>query len=72
MYFEQSDLAISKYWNDLYQALTEDENLRIRKGDMNNLRRTDIVEFMTNLSFFEKRMEDKIASLNKTTKNGKG
>ncbi len=72
MYFEQSDLERTKYWNDLFQVLTEDENLRIRKGDMMNLAKTDVVEFMGSLSLFEKRMEDKIASLNKTSKHGKG
>lgn len=48
---------VEKQWSDLLQILTEDENLRIRKGDIVSLERTDIVDFMRNLKLFETRME---------------
>lgn len=50
-------MIIDKYWSELMQVLTEDENLRIRKNDMIELNKTDIVEFMRNLKLFETRTE---------------
>lgn len=46
------------------QVLTEDDNLRIRKTDINELRRTDVVQFMMNVRYFEERMDERIAKLN--------
>lgn len=57
IYLEQHDLLIDKYYSDLLQVLTEDEHLRVRRGDMTEFERTDIVEFMRNLKLFEQRME---------------
>lgn len=58
-------MRIEKYWNELLQIITEDENARVRKSDIVALKETDIVEFMCNLKFFEKRVEEKLANLNK-------
>ena len=58
---------IDKYWNELLQVLTEDENLRIRKSDMVELERTDIVELLGSVFYFEKRMEEKAEQLKKAT-----
>lgn len=46
------------------QALTEDENLRIRKTEINELKKTDIVEFMGNVRYFEERMDERLKSFN--------
>lgn len=54
------------------QVLTEDENMRIRKHDMNELGRCDVVEFFTNVKYFEDRVEKKMENLNKLRNNGKG
>lgn len=62
-------MRIDKYWADLLQVVTEDENLRIRKGDMIELEGTDILEFLTHISLFEKRIEKKLEQLKE--KNGK-
>jgi hypothetical protein len=45
--------------------------LRIRKNDMAELGRTDVVEFFTILKLFEKRIEDRLKKLNEK-KDGKG
>lgn len=63
-YFAHHDLAVDKYWNELMQALTEDENLRIRKTEINELKKTDIVEFMGNVRYFEERMDERLKSFN--------
>jgi hypothetical protein len=57
-------METDKYWAETLQALTEDENGRIRKNDIEALQRTDIVEFTTNLKFFEKRQQERIDQLN--------
>lgn len=58
-------MRIDKYWADLLQILTEDENLRIRKKDMVELERTDVIEFMMHVKLFEKRIEEKLAQAQK-------
>ena len=66
-------MKVEKYWNDLLQVLTEDENLRIRKGDMNELLRSDIKDFYQHIRLFEDRMEEKIQKLEEQkVKHGKG
>jgi protein involved in polysaccharide export with SLBB domain len=52
-------------------ALTEDENLRLRKGDFNDLMRTEIREFFMMLRNFEERMEEKVNALKQITPHGK-
>lgn len=56
-------MRIDKYWADLLQVVTEDDNLRIRKGDMVELEKTDVLEFLTHISLFEKRIEQKLEKL---------
>lgn len=56
-------MMVDKYWADLLQVITEDENLRIRKKDMVELERTEIIEFMTHLKKFEERIEEKLAKM---------
>lgn len=62
-------MLIDKYYSDLLQVLTEDEHLRVRRGDMTEFERTDIVEFMRNLKLFEQRMEKMTEQLKQ--QNGK-
>jgi len=45
------------------QVLTEDDNLRVRKNDMMELSKTDVVDFNRILKLFETRMEDKVNKL---------
>jgi len=47
----------------LLQVLTEDDNLRVRKNDMMELSKTDVVDFNRILKLFETRMEDKVNKL---------
>lgn len=62
---------VDKYWEELLQVLTEDENLRIRKTEINELKKTDVVEFMMNVRYFEDRMDERIKKLNEiNNRNG--
>lgn len=63
---------IDKYWNEMLQVLTEDENLRIRKGDMMELERTEIREFCHHLKLFEDRIEQRVAQLEKLKSKQRG
>jgi len=47
----------------LLQVLTEDDNLRVRKNDMMELAKTDVVDFNRILKLFETRMEEKVNKL---------
>ena len=58
-----------RYWTELLTVLTEDENLRLRKNDFDQLKRTDIREFLMQLKIFEERCEER---LNKLKEHGKG
>lgn len=55
-------MQVDKYWNDLLQVLTEDD-LRIRRGDMVELEKSDIRDFLTNLKLFEDRLEQRAQQL---------
>jgi len=63
IFIKQSDFIIDKYYNDLLQVLTEDDNLRVRKNDMMELAKTDVVDFNRILKLFETRMEEKVNKL---------
>lgn len=71
MYIKQEQLLIDIKYNDLFQVLTEDDNLRIRKGDMVELGRADIIDFLQHVKLFEKRIEERLKKLNEK-KDGKG
>lgn len=56
-------MRVDKYWADLLQVLTEDDNLRIRKSDMVELERSDILEVITHIALFEDRIEEKLEKI---------
>lgn len=50
--------------------LTEDENLRVRMGDVSELKKTEVVEFYTHVKYFEDRMEAQMEKIKNANKNG--
>ena len=60
---EESGLLEDKYYNELLQVLTGDENFKIRKTEIDSLMKTDIVDFFQHLNFFEKSVNEKIKRL---------
>lgn len=56
-------MRLTKHYNDLLQVLTEDENLRIRKGDMVDLMRANVLDVMQHIILFEERIEEKLQRL---------
>lgn len=64
-------MIIDRYWNETLQAITEDENNRIRKRDMIELERSDIVEVVSSIGIFEKRLEERLQQLKKVKHENK-
>lgn len=67
---DEKGLLEDKYWNELLQTLTGDENFKIKKTEIDSLLRTDTIDFYQHLEFFEKSVENKFKRL--SAKNGKG
>lgn len=58
---------IDKTWVDLLQVITEDENLKVRKHDIDALWRTEVREFYTHLKQFEERIDQRVEKVNSLT-----
>lgn len=58
-----------KYWSELLQVLTGDDNFKIRQTEIEALKRSDTLEFYQHLNFYEHSMSEKIKRLN-NKKNG--
>jgi hypothetical protein len=53
-------LKIEKYWNELLQVLTSDDNFKLRKTEIDSLWQTETIEFFQHLNFFDGNIEERI------------
>lgn len=72
MYIQQNDVLIDKTWSELLHVITEDENLRVRKQDIDAFWKTDVVEFYTHLKQFELRVDERTERVNSIMSRNNG
>ncbi len=65
---EEEELIEDKYWNELLQTLTGDDNFKIRKTEIDSLNKTETIEFFQHLNYFQSSVTTKLKKM--IAKNG--
>ena len=58
-------LKVAKYWNELLQAMTSDESLKINKTEIDALLKTNTIDFYQHLRYYTAEIEKRIKKVKK-------
>jgi len=56
---------VGKYWNELLQAMTSDESLKINKTEIDALLKTNTIDFYQHLRYYTAEIDKRIKKIKK-------